>query len=146
MNTSICLFNWTAGMATVDRNGCVCSYVFVFSWWATSGDCQVVRSKVSRQYFSITMQPNLNSSPPSAAYMRDLGHHWFIKWLVAWSMLSHYLNQCWNIVNWTLRNKLKWNFLSHSKKCNWKGRLRNGNWPQLNLLQCLMGCTAYVRV
>ena len=21
----------------------------------------------------------------------------------------HYLNQCWNIVNWTLRNKLQWN-------------------------------------
>ena len=23
---------------------------------------------------------------------------------------SHHLNQCWNIVNWTIRNKLKWNF------------------------------------
>ena len=23
---------------------------------------------------------------------------------------SHYPNQCWNIVNWTLRNKLQWNF------------------------------------
>ena len=23
---------------------------------------------------------------------------------------SHYLNQCWNIVNWTLRNKLQWIF------------------------------------
>ena len=23
---------------------------------------------------------------------------------------SHYLNECWNIVNWTLRNKLQWNF------------------------------------
>ena len=23
---------------------------------------------------------------------------------------SHYLNQCWNIVNWTLRNKLQWTF------------------------------------
>ena len=22
---------------------------------------------------------------------------------------SHYLNQCWNIVNWTLGNKLQWN-------------------------------------
>ena len=30
-------------------------------------------------------------------------------WLVAWSVPSHYLNQCWNIVNWTLRNKLQWN-------------------------------------
>ena len=23
---------------------------------------------------------------------------------------SHYLNQCWNIINWTLRNKLRWYF------------------------------------
>ena len=23
--------------------------------------------------------------------------------------VSHYFHQCWNIVNWTLRNKIKWN-------------------------------------
>ena len=28
---------------------------------------------------------------------------------------SHYLNQCWNFVNWTLRNKLNWSF---SRKSN----------------------------
>ena len=22
---------------------------------------------------------------------------------------SHYLNQCWNIVNWAISNKVKWN-------------------------------------
>ena len=27
---------------------------------------------------------------------------------------SHYLNQCWNIVNWTLRNKLQWNLNRNS--------------------------------
>ena len=27
-----------------------------------------------------------------------------------WSAPSHYLNQCWNIVNWTIGNKLQWNF------------------------------------
>ena len=31
------------------------------------------------------------------------------KWLVAWSAPSHYLNQCWNIFNWTIGNKLQWN-------------------------------------
>ena len=41
------------------------------------------------------------------------------------------INKCWVIVNWTLRNKLQWNFnqsvkTSHSRKCNWKHRLRNG--------------------
>ena len=36
--------------------------------------------------------------------------------LVTWSAQSHYLNQCWNIVNWTLRNKFEWN-------CNWNSNL-----------------------
>ena len=27
-----------------------------------------------------------------------------------WLAPNHYLNQCWNIVNWTLRNKLQWKF------------------------------------
>ena len=37
------------------------------------------------------------------------GHHRSRKWLVAWSASSHYLNRWWNIVNWTLRNKVQWN-------------------------------------
>ena len=28
----------------------------------------------------------------------------------AWTPPSHYLNQCWFIVNWTHRNELQWNF------------------------------------
>ena len=32
----------------------------------------------------------------------------------AWTAPSHYLNRCWNIVNWTLRNKLQWNFSQNS--------------------------------
>ena len=47
---------------------------------------------------------------PSDAYMhQETNHHWFRKWLVAWLAPSHYLNQCWNIINWTLGNKLQWN-------------------------------------
>ena len=34
--------------------------------------------------------------------------HWFRQRLVAYSAPSHYLNQCWIIVNWTLRNKVQW--------------------------------------
>ena len=46
-------------------------------------------------------------------------------------MPSHYLNQCWVIVNWTLMNKLQWIFLAkyktfHSRNCSWKYSLRNG--------------------
>ena len=33
---------------------------------------------------------------------------------MAWPALSHYLNQWWDIVNWTLRNKLQWNFNRNS--------------------------------
>ena len=28
---------------------------------------------------------------------------------MAWTAQSHYLNQCWNMLDWTLRNKLQWN-------------------------------------
>ena len=34
--------------------------------------------------------------------------------LVAWTAPSHYLNQCSNIVDWTLRNKLQWNLCRNS--------------------------------
>ena len=40
----------------------------------------------------------------------NLGHHWFILWLVTWLVPIHYLNRCWGVVNWTLKNKLQWNF------------------------------------
>ena len=39
--------------------------------------------------------------------------HW--QWLVAWSAPSHCLNQCWDIVNLTLRNKLQWNINQSAK-------------------------------
>ena len=32
-----------------------------------------------------------------------LYHHWFGKWLIVCSVPSHYLNQWWHIVKWTLR-------------------------------------------
>ena len=56
----------------------------------------------------------------------EWGQHWFRWWLVAYSAPSHYLNQCWIIVRWTLRNTLQWNFNQNTKlfihlfKCIWK--------------------------
>ena len=43
-----------------------------------------------------------------------LSNYWVRWWLVACSAPSHYLNQCWYIVNWTLRNILKWNIYTFS--------------------------------
>ena len=40
--------------------------------------------------------------------------HCFRYRLVAWPASSHYLNQCWNIVDWTLRNKIQWNLNRNS--------------------------------
>ena len=45
----------------------------------------------------------------------ELGQHWFRKWLGAEQATSHYLNQCWLIVNWTLGNKLQWNSDKNTK-------------------------------
>ena len=60
----------------------------------------------------------------------ELDHHWFRLWLVACSAPSHYLTQCWFIVNWTLGNKfwwdLNWEFCHfHIRKCIWKCCLQN---------------------
>ena len=41
-------------------------------------------------------------------------HHWFRQYLLAAQARSHELHQWWNIVNWTLRNKLQWNFNRNS--------------------------------
>ena len=63
--------------------------------------------------------------------VRNLIHNWFKLRLVAFSATIHYLNQCWNIANLTLRNKLQWSFnrnsyIKHLRKCILKYRLRNG--------------------
>ena len=47
--------------------------------------------------------------------INELGQHWFREWHAASSVPSHYLSQCWLIVNWTLTNKLQWNS-NESKK------------------------------
>ena len=41
----------------------------------------------------------------------ESGQFWFKLWFVAYSAPSHYLNQYWVIVNWTLRNKLHYDWL-----------------------------------
>ena len=42
-------------------------------------------------------------------YVGKLGHHCFRYWFVICSVPSHYLNQRWPIVNWTIRNEFQWN-------------------------------------
>ena len=59
----------------------------------------------------------------------ELDHHWFRWWFVVCSVPGHHLNQCWVIINWTLRNiSVKfWSEFQHfnRRKCFWKC-LRSG--------------------
>ena len=90
---------------------------------------------IVQQYLSF------NSLRPSNAYMRRwTNHHWFWWWLVACPAQNHYLNQFWNIVNWTLRNKLQWNFNRNSNIFIQENALENvvcGMASILSLPQCV---------
>ena len=85
------------------------------------------------------------------------GQHWFEQWIVAYSVPSHYLNQWWFIVNWTLRNELRWNFnqniiffihknASESIVCEMVAILSRGRWV-IHLIysaQCDKACRLHV--
>ena len=45
----------------------------------------------------------------------ELSLHWFLEWLVACSASSHYMNQWWLFVNWTIKNTLQWNSNQNTK-------------------------------
>ena len=83
----------------------------------------------------------VNWSLPTATYMPQ----WIVSaWIVsafvqitAWLLMllfgqSHYLNQCWLIVNWDLRAKFSEILIKiqnfHSRKCIWNQRLWNGGY------------------
>ena len=57
----------------------------------------------------------INSYPPIYICVGELGQYSLRWWLVAWMAPSHYLNQWWNIVNWTWSNKLQWNVNQNKK-------------------------------
>ena len=104
----------------------VSPYKVMWSFWCFLGVGmnKLLNKKWSCQWFETTMMfmywigkesLYINSLRPSDAYVRqESNHHWFRQRLVAWTAPSHYLNQCWNIVHWTLRNKLQWNLNRNS--------------------------------
>ena len=73
--------------------------------WSTSSHVVIVY-----QLYIGTVVIGFNPLRPSDTNVRQqTNHHWFRLRLVAWPAPSHYLNQCWNIVNSNLRNKFQWN-------------------------------------
>ena len=81
-----------------------------FRQWLRAVRQQAITWSNVEPYIYVAISQSVNSLRPSDAYMRQWSnHHWFRLWLVALPAPSHYLNQCWDIVNWTLGNKLQWN-------------------------------------
>ena len=77
--------------------------------WIYDQSCNVL-SECQRS--DICVHGWIYSVGPSDAYMRQLtNHHWFRQWIVACTAPSHYLNQCWNNVNWTIKNKFSGIFI-----------------------------------
>ena len=73
----------------------------------------------------------------------EVGHHWFRQWLVACSAPSHYLNQCWLIVNWTPGNTSQWNLILRSfsfEKIHLKSEGGGGGGAELIMLNVLCTC------
>ena len=62
-------------------------------------------------------------------------------------MPSHYLNQSWYIVNWTLRNKLQWNLNRNSYIFIQENAFENIVWKMASILprpQCVKTCSFVV--
>ena len=58
--------------------------------------------------------------------------------------LSHYLNQCWDIVDWTLGNKLQWNLNRNLCICIRENTFENIVWEMTTILsqrQCVKKLT-----
>ena len=60
---------------------------------------------------------NMSHSSPLVPHIffGELGQHWFRQWFIACTVTSHYLNQCWVILKWMLRNKHQWHFNQNTK-------------------------------
>ena len=92
--------------------------IYIWYMW----EIKSARTNMSIRYKSCE-STTVNSLRPSNPYVHQCDKPSLVE-----IMTCHYLNQCWNIVNSTLTNKLQWNinrFFS-SRKCIWKCRLRNG--------------------
>ena len=67
------------------------------------------------EFYCLSSLVNFESHLPLVPHIcvTELALYWFRWWLVAYSVPSHYLNQCLVIVNWNLRNKLQWNIVKN---------------------------------
>ena len=79
--------------------------------------------------FSMPLCHQFHSSFHGAAYkLQWIGSALVQKMACRLIGASHYLNQCWIAVNWTLRNKLRWGFNQNTKTSIMKMHLKLVKW------------------
>ena len=97
---------------------------FELKWWSDPHENYFLTHLLSEHtgvtsWFSLGIQ----FIPQQHTCVGKLGQHWFRWWLVTSSAPSHYLNQCKNIVNLTMRNNIRLNlnqnvsFMKCIRKC-----------------------------
>ena len=102
LSVQLHLFAWHSNVEHIVPVSYVWARYFVWNFKGTTKALPCI-SYSSIDTCAFQSHIRFNSLRPSDAYMRRYpNHHWFKLWLVAWTAPSHYLNQCWNIVNWTL--------------------------------------------
>ena len=78
------------------KNTCACSFMWIGIHWV----CCINTYRINKI--------SVHRDAPVTRCTGELLHPY-------WSAPNHYLDQCWNKVNWTLRNKkLQWNFYQNS--------------------------------
>ena len=63
-----------------------------------------------------------------------LSHHCFRSRLIAWPTPSHYLNQCWNFLNYILGIKFQWNFAQKNTIFIQENAFENVVWKMATIL------------
>ena len=83
-----------------------------FAHMHSNSGSELPRSRV------LNLKSPINTSPPSVAYMRQRIESALFEIMTCRLYLTpnHHLNQCWVIVNGTVRNKHQWNFNQNKKK------------------------------
>ena len=90
----------------------------------------------------------VNSLRPRDAYMRQLiNQHCFRQCIFAWPALSHYMHQCWDIVNLDSTKKLQWNLNQNPYTFVRQNAFENVVWKTTAILcqpQCVNQQGAYI--
>ena len=94
-------------------SACIIACIVVFEIWcvASSVVCMIIcgcQSNVLKHVIHVHVLTHWGRV--NHICVSKLSHHWFRKWLVARSVPSHYLSQCWYTMNWIFKKKGQWNY------------------------------------